>query len=231
MDSIKNFFDSFKEFIWDIVGYLLPGSYLLILLSICANDRLFLSVKLSSLGNDFNSLIFVIASYLLGYVVYGFSFFKEKKLGDSSYMKIIESSISNKNSVVWSKKILKKKFKKKKIREDFSSASIRELRNIVMSFIPESDQKIYTFTFRSDISNNTANISLVLGLLGIISSLIYLLFDFKFFNVSLAYITLYICLIISYFLLKEIRDRFYAISMSVPFSIFTAKELNDGIQD
>lgn len=227
MDSVKNFFDSFKEFVWDIIGYLLPGSYLLILLSICINENLFISTKIKLTNEDSNLFIFLLGSYLLGYLVYGLSFLKEKKLGNKSYMKKIEKNISDRKAINWAKEILRTKFKTVNIEEDFSDTSVRDLRNVVMSFIPEADQKIYTFTFRSDVSNNTANISLILGILGTISCLINLVTDFLLFNTGLAYLIFYICLIGAYYLLRETRNRFYAISMSIPFSIFTSKHLDD----
>jgi hypothetical protein len=227
MGGIKGFFDSFKELLWDIIGYLIPGSYLLILLSVCINERLFLSSKINIPESELSTFAFVIVAYLLGHVVYGFSFFKEKRRGVKSYTKKIEESIMNKKSIVWSKQILKSKFEKLNISEDFSQTSVRDLRNIVMSFIPESDQKIYTFTFRADISNNTANISLIVGVFGLVFSFIQLIFsEFLFFNLGTEYYLLYSLLIIVSFFLKETRNRFYAISIGVPFSIFTAKNLN-----
>lgn len=228
MDSVKSFFDSFKEFVWDIVGYVLPGSYLLVLLSICVNEHLFIKIKIILKTEDFNLYIFLLGSYLLGYIVYGLSILKEKKLGNKSYMKKIENSIYNRKSINWAREILLKKFTYVNIDEDLSSASLRDLRSLVMSFIPEADQKIYTFTFRSDISNNVANISLLLGVFGIFSCIINAINSaFLFFNTGISFVIFYICLIVSYYLLIQTRNRFYAISMSVPFSIFTAKNLNN----
>ena len=81
MENVKSFFDSFKEFIWDIIGYLLPGSYVLILLSVCLNKEYFISPSLGTFTKDFYPFIFLVISYLLGHVVYGIGCFKEKRLG------------------------------------------------------------------------------------------------------------------------------------------------------
>lgn len=224
MNSVKGFFDSFKEFIWDIIGYLLPGSYILILLSVCINEQYFVTSSLGDGKNDFFYFIFIVISYLLGHVVYGFGWFKEELLGRYSYVKKIEAKVATRKAFTLSKELLSKSLKEKGVTEDFSNATVRDLRNIAMSFVPDQDQKIYTFTFRSELSNQTANISFIIGFLGLIFS-IFSSILFSLFKTDTAYIILYVCLIICYFFLRQTRNRFYAISVGLPFSIYTSNAI------
>jgi len=93
-----------------------------------------------------------------------------------------------------------------------------------MGFIPEHDQKIYTFTFRSELSNQTANISFIIGLLGLLFSIISYS-PFKIFKTDSNQIFLYIFLLFCSFFLRQTRNRFYGISIELPFSIFTANAI------
>lgn len=224
MESVKGLFDSFKEFIWDIIGYLLPGSYVLILLSVCINKEYFISPSIGISTKDYYPFIFFVISYLLGHVVYGFGCLKEKLLGKRSYVKTIEDDISKRQSFDYSKEILTQALAAKNLTNKLSVASVRDVRNLVMSFISESDQKIYSFTFRSDLSNHTGNISIVVGILGLLFS-IFKCISIKLFITDSSHILLYVCLIIAYIFLRETRDRFYAISIGLPFSIYTSKSI------
>ncbi|HEX5152790.1 MAG TPA: hypothetical protein VFW07_15170 [Parafilimonas sp.] len=221
MESVKGFFESFKEFIWDIIGYLLPGSYVLILLSVCINQEYFISTSLGINTNDFYPFIFIVISYLLGHVAYGFGVWKEEILGKRSYVKKIETKIAMRKAFVLSKALISKALHAKGVTDDLSNATVRDLRSIAMSFIPEHDQKIYTFTFRSDISNQTGNISILIGALGLLSFFLKFI-PLHIFKTDMTHLIIYVCLIICYFFLRQTRNRFYAISMALPFSIYTA---------
>lgn len=221
MGSVKGFFDSFKEFIWDIIGYLLPGSYVLILLSVCVNQEFFVSPSLGTNVNEFYPFVFIVVSYLLGHVAYGFGWFKEEIMGNYSYVKKIETRVATRTGFNLSKQLISKALLAKGVTDDLSKATVRDLRSIAMSYIPEHDQKIYTFTFRSDLSNQTGNISIIVGILGIIFS-IFKNIPLHIFKTDTAHIIVYVCLIICYFFLRQTRNRFYAISVGLPFSIYTA---------
>lgn len=230
MENVKSFFDSFKEFIWDIIGYLLPGSYVLILLSVCVNQEFFVIPALGSSTKEFYPFVFIVVSYLLGHVTYGFGWFKDeifnncKFLKNYSYVKNIETSVAKRKAFTLSKELIVKALKNKGVSDDLSKTSVRDLRNIAMSFIPESDQKIYTFTFRSELSNQTGNISIVVGILGIFFS-IFKSIPLHIFKTDAAHIIIYVCLIICYFFLRQTRNRFYAIALGLPFSIYTANSI------
>ncbi len=224
MESIKGFFDSFKEFIWDIIGYLLPGSYILILLSVFIEPTYFITPSLGANTSDFYIFIFISISYLLGHVVYGFGLLKEHILGKDSYTKKIEKQVASRKAFSLSKKLLANALKGKELIDNLETASIRDLRSIAMSFIPEHDQKIYGFMFRSELSNHTGNISFIIGILGLFFTIFssYLLPVFK---TTTPHLIVYVCLILSYIFLRQTRDRFYAIAIGLPFSIYTAKQL------
>jgi hypothetical protein len=225
MEAIKSFFDSFKEFIWDIIGYLLPGSFLLILLSSCVDNQYFINSSISALNRNYNAYIFIIISYLLGYVTYGFGWLKERILGKYSYVKKIEAKISKREAFSLAKDLIAKALTSKGVSNDLHkpSVSVRDIRSIAMSFIPEHDQKIYTFTFRSELSNQIANISIVVGFIGLVSRFSQHKIPCNVFHTGPKYIILYVSLFIIYFLLRETRNRFYAIAIGLPFSIYTAK--------
>ena len=70
MESIKSVFESFKEFVWDIVGYILPGSYCLILMSLFVDSDYWLNVD-QVFSAQYFPYVIVIISYLLGYAIYG----------------------------------------------------------------------------------------------------------------------------------------------------------------
>ncbi len=221
MENVKSFFDSFKEFIWDIIGYLVPGSYILILLSFCVNHDYYIRSSLEVGLENFSTIAFVISSYILGYLTHGVGCLKEKLLGKYSYTKKIESRVSTRKAYILSKELLSKVFKENGITEDLGNSTVRDLRSIAMSFIPEHDHKIYTFTFRSDLSSQAGNISFIIGFLGLISTAIPKNI-MEIFLVDKAHLLIYICLIISYLFFRETRNRFYNISISVPFSIYSA---------
>lgn len=221
MENVKSFFDSFKEFIWDIIGYLIPGSYIIILGSVLINEEYFIAPASGSISNDFYPYIFVIISYLLGHVAYGFGWLKEEIFREKSFTKKIEENVSKRKAFILSKELISKSLLEKGITDDLSTATVRDLRSIAMSYSPDQDQKIYTFTFRSELSNQTGNISIVFGLLGLIFS-IFKFLPIHLFHTGTKYIIVYVILIICYFLLRETRNRFYSISIGLPFSIFTA---------
>lgn len=224
MSNLKTFFDSFKEFIWDIIGYLLPGSFLLILLSSCINQEYQFSTPLINEKTNLFGFVFMIVSYVLGHLIYGFGLLKEKVLGKYSYIKRIEKGITKRQAFNIAKELLKNALVAKGVSNDLDAASPRDIRNLAMSFIPEADQKIYTFTFRSELSNHSANICLMVGFIGLMFSIFEKIY-IPLFVVDLPHNILYCVLVISYFLLIQTRNRFYAITIGLPFSIYSAKAL------
>lgn len=226
MDGFRSFFDSFKEFIWDIIGYLIPGLYSVILILFFINESYNIAIPVVFQGNEI--LILIVVSYVLGYIIYGLGDLKEKIRGNNSYSKRILNPISSSIVFKESKRIMgAKDSKQESFNKDLESIDVRGLRNIVMSYVPEADQKIYTFTFRSELSRHTGLISLIIGCLGMVFTLIQCKWpQIDLFKTEITYILFYLLLVVSYFLLREPRDKFYRIAMTMPFNLFVAREKN-----
>ncbi|WP_088161327.1 hypothetical protein [Sphingobacterium sp. G1-14] len=215
MDGFRSFFDSFKEFIWDIIGYLIPGLYLVILVLFFTNESYNIAIPAFFHGNEI--VILIVISYVLGYIIYGLGDLKEKIRGNNSYNKRILSPISSSIVFKESKRLMGEKDpKQESFNKDLETIDVRGLRNIVMSYVPEADQKIYTFTFRSELSRHTGLVSLIIGCLGIIFTLINCKWSqIDLFKTGTTYILFYLLLVGAYFLLREPRDKFYRIAMTM----------------
>jgi len=222
----KGFFESIKEFVWDILGYVLPGAYFIILLSLFVNSKYWINLNLI-FESQFYPYVIIIISYLIGHVIYGLNILITKIFSKKSYTLKIENKIKTETNYILSLQILGGKTKIKGISYDFEKASFRDLRNIVMSCFPEQDQKIYTFTFRAEISNHVGIISFLIGTLGLVFFTINIFCSLDIFNLKNIDVFFYILLILSYFPLSLMRNRFYKISMYLPFSLYTSKFLND----
>lgn len=108
---------------------------------------------------------------------------------------------------------------------DYENISMRELRSIIMSYIPEADTKIYTFMFRAELCNHISASFLFIGFLAITQVLLD-----KFFNIDLGIfltnreaIILYLALLIMSYLLYLTRIRFLRIAYKIPFTIFISR--------
>jgi len=228
MEGVKTFFESFKEFVWDIIGYFIPGLYLLLILSICVNPQYFYESNLLEITQKELSPVLYFLAYILGYIIYGYSELKERKMGNYSYMKQKEKEAKGRKTYTNALEILKSKpLPAGMTAIDFDS--LREVRNIMMSLSPEADQKVYTFMFRSELSRHIGNVSITLGVLGLLHSVAKHCFvQLDIFKTGGHFWILYLALIGSYFLLRETRNRFYAIALSLPFSIYLSKQLTNG---
>lgn len=226
MGDVKTFFDSFKEFVWDIIGYLIPGAYLFILVSFFINENYMLSVPPVFKGHEL--LLIIVISYVLGYMIYGLGDLKEKNRKNKSYSKVVLEPIMLLPVFIESKKIMMEKDSENtEFNEQLKVIGVRELRNIVMSYVPEADQKIYTFTFRSELSRHTGLVSIVLGSLGAFFTILECRWaSINLFKTDVVHLLLYVLLIFAYFLLREPRDKFYRIAMTMPFNLFVAREKN-----
>jgi hypothetical protein len=227
MEGVKSFFESFKEFVWDIIGYFIPGLYLIMILSVCIDSKYHFESTLVSKQGEISPVIYFLA-YILGYVIYGYSELKERVLGTRSYMKLKEAEAKTKKTYTNVLSVLRSRpLPTGMTAIDFDS--LREVRNILMSLSPEADQKIYTFMFRSELSRHIGNVSITLGIAGLLMSILHCCHNsLNLFKTGNQFWFLYSGLITSYFMLRETRNRFYAIALSVPFSIFLSKQLNNG---
>lgn len=225
MDGIKSFFESFKEFVWDIFGYILPGSYCLILMSFSIDRNGWVNNNFE-IDSQYNPYIVIVISYFLGYAVYGLNIIIKNMMREKSYAKVIENQVKSRINYQITMSIIEKKFKDKGLDFDSEKATLRDFRSIAMGFFPEQDHKVYTFAFRADIANHAGTISFLIGVMGLLSVLTKSLGLFELFIVDKIHFILYIVLVLSYFPFTSMRDFFYGISLSLPFSLLSTSEIN-----
>ncbi|MEJ5053916.1 hypothetical protein [Sphingobacterium sp. MYb382] len=213
---MENTVQYIKEFIWDILGYLIPGALLLILMEII--------FEIKAPYSD-NNIVFFITSYIIGYIIYGINVvFYDGDKPVLAFKKRIEEKIKNRDEFSITLKKLNTKFN----RNYNNKTAIRTIRSLAMSYIPDADAKIYTHTFRSELSNSCATLNFIIGIV----SLILLCFQkLDCINVTLIknfsppYVVFYILLISSSYFLNQARNKFYSMSMSLPLSIFATKDI------
>lgn len=224
MDA-KNFFDSFKDFFWDILGYLLPGLYLFFLLSVCIVPERFYTSEILKSQPELYLFALIVVCYILGYLIYGVGVLKDRFFGKYSSTRKIEQKTKDKAEFKLSKEIAKKYIADNNLTTVIpDDIKTRDLRNIVMGFVPEVDNKTYTFMFRSDLCKHISNTSLIIGILGLLNALIeWKWIHIPLFKVEINHIILYSILIVSYFLFRATRNYFYSIALKIPFSAYITK--------
>jgi hypothetical protein len=233
--------EGIERLLLEILGYLLPGFALLFLL-VNLIDQPFKQFFIVFF--HFNEWGLVAVAYVLGYIIYGSALVKDalvksivlnsinwikKKIGKSeikSLRTLLDDRILQSTEVEVTKSILKKLLANSipNISESIDCMSLSSLRNLAMSYVPQSDRKIYTFMFRAELSNHTETITFVFGLWGFLG-----LCTSRFFNQNLLlssqepYIYWYATLILTSYFLAKTKARFLGIALSIPFSIFIAE--------
>ncbi|RYX87830.1 hypothetical protein EON73_00345 [bacterium] len=221
MEGIKGLIESLKEFIWDVLGYFLPGIYLIILLSVIVKPEYFLKSPLLAEKDEGINLIIVIISYILGYVIYGVGEIKENWLRDKSFREKVQRRIAGSSNYKMASELLQKKLDTAIIPTQIANLNMKEVRNLAMSYVLESDKKVYTFMFRSDVARHIANSSLITGTVCVLAGIVQLRFlKFNVVHFDGLHVILYLFLIGVFFVLNATRNRFYEMAMSIPFSIF-----------
>jgi hypothetical protein len=237
--KIEDAIAALKEFFLDVLGFLLPGYFVLILfyLFLVSNFKICLD-KL--LVHEYSKIIIPVISYIAGYVLFGISeawnslykldnqgrFFKilcclrflekkhytselHEKIKESADYKIVKQIINERIGI------------ENQVLDNMDANSVR---NIAMSYIPEADKKIYNFMFRSELSDKI-NVSLkIIVFLGVISLLFELMFQkpwlLKTDTISLH---VYMLFFISTYFLRKTQKRFFSIAFRIAFPIFVVK--------
>lgn len=231
MDLSKTI-DEIGKYLNEILGYLLPGLTLVFLVYFFIDPN---QVKLDSYSNlDVWLIIFI--SYVTGYVVYGFSMLRDVILRNKTVVKWSERKYFSflKDSAEVTKKsicktqefdLVKEKLAELIPRLDTTKLTFHSVRNFAMAYVPEVDQKIYTFMFRADLFDHIKVIFYLVFFWGIAGYFFTLLFN----NTLLFNTTsdnniyfLFILLIFAY-PLKLGRKRFLRIAYNIQFHIFLAK--------
>ena len=221
--------ESLKEFVWDIIGYLIPGAFLLITLNFCLDKREFEYDNFLIDWDAFGTSLVVIVSYVLGYLVYSFTKYKiylqDRLIKFIIYLNFgrdnfITRFFKKRHSEEW-----KEKFKNSKLYEaaitklkveypTIDKMEINEVRNILMSKNPTQSETIYTFMFRSSIFDHVSTIFILV----LFIYLIQVFTSVELIKNSIQYKYIYFCMLISVPLLGNSKRFFFPKAMRIPFS-------------
>lgn len=223
-----------KEFFLEVLGFLLPGFILLLLIYLFLKEEFKIDIDILLSREQSNTIVLVI-SYITGYVLYGISeswgslrcwLVKQSyKIKKREYKPIEDSStLELKNSPDYKVALGIINEKLGIERNLLDGMPFRSVRNIAMSFIPEADRKIYTFMFRSELSEKTSVGLFLIFCIGILSFGLerskYFIVPFKSDSLS---ISLYFLVLIVGLFLRETHKRFYDIAMKIAIPMFVVK--------
>jgi hypothetical protein len=222
-DIIKNI----KEFIWDVVGYLIPGLVLLIVLNLILEPNLRIENNFLINWKEFDDFLLLLVGYTLGYVIYSITIFKVKRQ-DFIFLKLSktfnffttflsfgwEDSFQKSSTFNEAKSFLKA--------NDFDyvqvdNMKINEIRNILMSRNPGMDQKVYTFMFRAALFDHLSTIFMIVVLLVIIQFGLSF-FDVYFLKITIQFKVIYLLFLILIPLMGNCKRIFFPIAKRIPFS-------------
>lgn len=203
-----------KDFFLEVLGFFLPGFSLLFLLKISLTNFQLLDLP-GEEGNELNGFMIFFLAYVLGYIIYGLGLLIDKIFKCWSFKNGVFDEIRNSSTFHQARISLKK------IEPEIESIpeEPRPLRNILMSYAPEADVKIYTFMFRSDLCFHIGILLFIVGVCGLIASLL----SQDVFITNHENITLYIFMIASACFLQLARKRFFSIAHRLIYPIFIAK--------
>jgi len=219
-----------KEFIFDIIGYIIPGFYAILLLSTCVNTIYFFQISDVTILEQTGSMILIAISYIIGHGIYLLSNWTDKVTSrikflsintDDKIWKCIANSIEYKLTLIALNELYNAK---NDLKVDINVEKEKSIRNLIMSYLPETDIKVYTFMFRAELSRVIGTLNLVIASLGFISIIFDLLnIGMEIFSTSNNCILLYTLLFVSYFLFDYTKGRFKRIAYSLPFTVFVSK--------
>jgi len=224
-----------KTFFLEVLGFLIPGFFFTCSLSLCLSDNL-QNYIIKLIKVDYINYIVLIISYVTGYFLYGVFELKRamfsilgkpmilSKLRVFTTQKVdhkLNNEIPKSTEFKISYNLLLKHLGLSDA--ELPNTNYRTIRNIMMSYFPGLDNKIYTFMFRADLSKNIATSLQLMSVLGLVSILYekWSLYDAPLKN-DYHHIFLYIILILIAIPLNKTYERFYGIAMRIIFSNFIA---------
>ena len=227
--EVKDVTASLKEWFFDLAGLFLPGATLIFVLNLIHKNQVHLSDIAGYYNQDIKvNFAYVITAYIAGYLVYSLSSFVDKAFDFSnkflwalipSKAHKVDEIIGSSNEYSLFKKLMIQKADvdiKADVMTFLTADKFQEIRNLAMSYSPESDSKIYNFSFRADVCNHLGTVFLITTIAGLSVSFLaarhLLLF-------SLASFVM-VCL------LKLMRIKYLDSAYKVPFSIANAKLLS-----
>lgn len=215
-----NWIESLKILIWDLVGFLIPGFFLIFILDLFLIDGI--SIKFTYLSNVVKEeYILLLICYILGFVVTSINSLKVTI--KNTLKKVLKRRINcrccikKKENIVLNKELyqsIKRKVKRIDPDIDPEKLTVRELRNIMMSLHPNQSDIVYTFRFRSVVYDSIATGLAIILLL----ALVHTIFSVNIVKCGSTYTVLYILMLILIPILNKSRNSFYSRSMRVPFS-------------
>lgn len=244
--DLSKFIEVIKDFFLDILGYLIPGIFFILVCNfclLCEYQDIFVFSE-----SSYDVSIIIVFSYVVGHILYGAAIWRDELkiriMNSSSFSKIMSKKFFYTNFRITNPKLALKEIEDSKefqfciklLKEsnpeivDYLDNSKKEnfkpVRNILMSAYPNSEKKIYTFMFRSDMCNHISVSLFIITLLGIISFL-FSIFGFPaLLNNGNLYLFLYFILFpLIIMALSKTRMRFYIIAYSLIFPIFTSDKL------
>jgi len=219
--EISKTLEDIGKFFNEILGYLLPGLVLFLLTYYFLDPT---QVQKDKPFFDLNIWLILFSSYILGYIVYAISYYLNDLFKNTKYFKKDEEIIKSKIQELDEFIISVKKIKELIPIIETQKMDFHSVRNFAMAYVPEVDQKIYTFMFRADLFKHLKDIFLIISFWGIIAYLSKLslnntlLFDTQEYN-----IVIIVLLLILTYPLNEGKKRFLGIAYKIQFNIFLAK--------
>ncbi|MCW2260115.1 MULTISPECIES: hypothetical protein [Sphingobacterium] len=232
---MSDFVTSLKEFVWDIIGFLIPGFLFLIVLNFFLLDSIGINNNFLFDWSIFNvDYLVIVISYVFGFVVYSMSKYKTiiqdcfnnflinlfKPTSTSNLKKLIENRMSDKwetdlkNSEIFEEAKL---FLNGEGITRVHNMEVDDIRNILISRNQGLDQKVYTFMFRSSLFDNIETMMLFMPLLGTIQFVLGYL-NIHFLKMDNQFLVIYVILLIFSGLLGNSKRFFYSIAKKIPFS-------------
>lgn len=235
--EISKSIEEIGKYFNEILGYLLPGLSLIFLIYFFVDLRY---VNQSLFKTEYNAWITIFIGYILGYLIYGLSLVRDKILGIKGMKSLCEKNVFGLKLFSFFENIVEAT-KKEIVKSDEFNLSKQEIiklipslkeencdfhmvRNIAMSYVPEIDQKIYTFMFRADLFDHIKIIFYLISLWGLVAKLnlwIFnntLLFDLRGNNFWYLFLLLF-----ATYPLKLGRKRFLKIAYKIQFHLFITK--------
>ncbi len=232
--------EGIEKLFLEILGYLLPGLTLYYLGANLIDQPIKQSLVVLSQTNEWG---IVAIAYALGYVVYGLALAKDefvehvllksinkvkgknRKNEIKSRRTLLNERIQQSPEVEITKSILNKLLAGSipNIVDGIEHMDLSSLRNLAMSYVPQSDRKVYTFMFRADLSDHIGTLAFVFGLWGLLGE-----YTSRHFCQGLMLVAQdssiywYAGLLLTSYLLAKTKARFLKIALRIPFSMFIA---------
>lgn len=239
--NLSNTLEDIGKFFNEILGYLLPGLTLVYLVDFFVGGQ---RVDLSIASNGV--WLVLLMSYVSGYLVYGLSIVegtiygklrgvlcahkKVRRLLSKAFERCpfwegaMVDRITTRIQMSEEYRITVMQLKKLIPEMDTQKLNFHSVRNFAMAYVPEVDQKIYTFMFRSDLFEHTKTILMAVSLWGLAGYGSHLFFNNNLmFKVSGYNWVFIVAMLLLTYPLNQGKKRFLDIAYRIQFNIFLAK--------